>query len=97
MRSLVWYSTSLRKTQPKSNRGRSMRNSAERRNLYPNFGEEMGGGEPYLALTHAAQQEGRLDPSQSAQLLLPRRDAILFASIRRERRGRAGCGPMAIL
>lgn len=28
MRSLVWYSTSLRKTQPKSNSGRSMRNSA---------------------------------------------------------------------
>jgi len=45
-----------------------------------------------LALTHAAQQEGRLDPSQRAQLLLPRRDAILFASIRRERRGELGVG-----
>lgn len=43
-----------------------------------------------LALTHAVQQEGRLDPSQSAQLLLPRRDAILLAPIRREGRGWEG-------
>jgi hypothetical protein len=50
-----------------------------------------------LALTHAAQQEGRLDPSQSAQQLLPRRDAIFFAPIRRERRGRGDYGRLAIL
>jgi hypothetical protein len=39
----------------------------------------------YLVLTHAAQQEGRLDPSQSAQqlLVLPRRDAIISLPIRR--------------
>jgi len=43
-----------------------------------------------LALTHEAQQDGRLDPSQSAQLLLPRRDAILSAPI--QRKGKGGDG-----
>ena len=37
MRSLVWYSTSLRKKHPKSNSGRSMRNSAGKTKPLPEF------------------------------------------------------------
>ena len=37
MRSLVWYSTSLRKNHPKSNSGRSMRNSAGKTKPLPEF------------------------------------------------------------
>jgi hypothetical protein len=67
--------------------GRRMRNFAGKIKTLAEFWDARGGCYSYLALTHTAQQDGRLDPSQSAQLLLPRRDAILSAPIRREGRG----------
>ena len=91
MRSLVWYSTSLRKTQPKSKPagGRRMRNFTRKIKTLAEFRDARGGCCSYLALTHTAQQDGRLDPSQSAQLLLPRRDAI---PLRADSAGREGLG-----
>lgn len=69
--------------------GRRMRNFTGKIKTLAEFRDARGGCCSYLALTHTAQQDGRLDPSQSAQLLLPRRDAILS---RADSAGREGLG-----
>jgi hypothetical protein len=84
MRSFAWYSINLPKSRAAA-AGR-MRITQKRCKLAPSSVDIRRRTRSYLLLTHMEQQEGRLDPSQSAQLLL-RRDAILLAPVRREGRG----------
>jgi hypothetical protein len=86
MRSLMWYSTSLRKTQPKSNSGRMMRNFAGRIKTLPEILER----ERWMLLLPRVDARGATRRQVGSTAQPPRRAA---AGADRGRSARRGAAP----